>query len=675
VKFTNLLPIAVLACLVALSLSSTTAAQTIQVPITWCTVEGSPTEQAFDRNRVGMELRDRLQRAAATVLIPQADVTLRSAYGTQLRGKLGLPVIPDSVPQVGIVGDVVGDGTDQGAEFHALVKHCDALYAASGYPGTGLTFINVGRFVEESGVLAPVIGWTGCWRFRGICVRPYDGRIAVVDRYADLRLGRLANLDPSEIILAHAVGRALGLPLRNADRALMRWRAQQGEVGGEWENTELVDQEVEFLRAGAAFVPGASVQGSRANLPPDLLARRIHDPVEETGSLEAHNDLSEVTLGLTTIGGRSYHRDLPWSPIDLRIELNGPLDPNEPTTIWGFLDYRPGLGVGDRELLAIGAPRTGLEGIDMVFSARATHNDQFPDLIVFEADGTQELVKIVGPFAFLVSFEADLYNLPHPGEALNESPHPSERVAISQGIQLGFTTNTGFARSIDNNFPSKMRLQLTTVDDKLGVLDHLGDLATGVDVTVLRSEFGYCRAYGVLRPGGPVRLRAEGLNVDGPITVALGGNAVPVEKSVTGDGLALVSFSIPEGTPSGPGYFSIGVEGSSSTVECVLDIEPTKPPNVVVLVPGFRPITVNTNAKTPIESRELSVTEEIGSEPVPEDYIGTEVAAVPEKSDQTQEVFSLRRPPRWLKPVLQTTLALAIVGGLVWFIEQVVKRW
>ena len=673
-KFTNLRHIAVVVGLVILSLSITAAGQTVQVPVTWCAVQGSPTEQSFDGNRVGIELRERLRRSTEVVFIPQADVTLRSAYSSQLQNELKLPIILDPDPSVGTAGDVVGDGTDQGREFHTLIQHCDAVHAASGYSSTGLTLINIRRFVEESGEKTPVISWAGCWRFRGNCVRPYDGRIAVVDKYADLPLGQLAYLDPSEVLLAHAVGRALSLPLRNAEGALMRWQAQQMGVDAEWGNIELVDQEVELLRTGAAIVPGASIQGPRANLPSALLAKRIHDPIQETRSLKPHNDLGEVTLAFSTISG-SYHPDLPWSPIDLRIELNGVLQPEESTTVWGFLDYREGLGVSDQELLAIGAPRTGLEGIDLVFSAKATQNDSFPHLIVFETDDTQELVEIVGPFAFQVSFEADLYSLPDPNPKANESAFPNHKIAISQGIQLGFTSNTRFARSIKDNVPNKIRLQLMTVDDQLSVLDHLGDLSSGVDFTVSRSELGYCRAYGVLRPGGPVSLRAEGLNVDGAVTVALGGTAMAVENSVIGDGLALVSFSIPEETPTGPGYFSIGVEGSNKTVECVIDIEPVKLPETVVFVPGFGPITIDINTEDPKESKEEALKEVMGRELIPEAAIGTEVAGVPKAPEQMQEVIVLRRPPRWLKPVLHITLALAIVGGLLWFIEQVFRRW
>ena len=63
------------------------------------------------------------------------------------------------------------------------------------------------------------------------------------------------------------------------------------------------------------------------------------------------------------------------------------------------------------------------------------------------------------------------------------------------------------------------------------------------------------------------------------------------------------------------------------------------------------------------------------SELIPKAAIGTKVAGAPKTPEQMQEVIVLRHPPRWLKPVLHITLALAIVGGLLWFIEQVFKRW
>ena len=153
------------------------------VPMSWCAVEGSPAAAAPNITPIGSTTPDtstdavlwrRHERPTDNILLPQADITLRSAINDAW-GALNFPIIADPDTAVGLQGDVRGEANTQlgaGSEFATLIQNCDDAWAKLGRAGIGITTINVNLFHDAAGdyiVAAPggglrgyPIGWAGC---------------------------------------------------------------------------------------------------------------------------------------------------------------------------------------------------------------------------------------------------------------------------------------------------------------------------------------------------------------------------------------------------------------------------------------------------------------------------------------------------------------------------------
>jgi len=192
------------------------ALSTLEVPVRWCVVEGSPS---FDfgsptvQEEVNAALIDRHELTSDNIFRPQAAVKLRSAANILIPD---YPILSDPDTSVGNLGDVVVEPKARNyEEFLQLIADCRVAWEANAPQLVGVTAVNITRFVDPDGNPIDILGMGGR-------AEPFDqklqmvaGRVMVVDRVyrtpPEIEPG-----DRIDRLLGHEMGHAAGA-LRHGD--------------------------------------------------------------------------------------------------------------------------------------------------------------------------------------------------------------------------------------------------------------------------------------------------------------------------------------------------------------------------------------------------------------------------------------------------------------------------
>jgi hypothetical protein len=181
---------------------------TIEVPIRWCAVEGSPSfGTPAVQEDVNAGLRERHELASNNVFEPGAAIRFRSAANAEVRD---FPILSDPDTMVGNEGDVVIDPASRNyREFLELVAACRVAWESIDPKITGITAVNINRFVDPQGNPLDVLGMGGRAAFGSVAEQMEAGRVMVVDRSH-------READPIDRLLGHELGHAAGA-LRHGD--------------------------------------------------------------------------------------------------------------------------------------------------------------------------------------------------------------------------------------------------------------------------------------------------------------------------------------------------------------------------------------------------------------------------------------------------------------------------
>ncbi len=191
----------------------------VEIPIRWCALRGAPSIE--DPALVGAltpddVVRRRHEAANDAVYLPQANLRWRSAGNLVVES---IPLLDDpdcveSAPGVfdcarGQRGDVyVNPEFNNFDEFHDLVARCRAAWLAQDPTITGVTAVQINRFVGTDGQPLPLLGLGGRAAPGDRVAQAAAGRVMVVDAWYR------RNATPPDTIdrlLAHELGHALSL--------------------------------------------------------------------------------------------------------------------------------------------------------------------------------------------------------------------------------------------------------------------------------------------------------------------------------------------------------------------------------------------------------------------------------------------------------------------------------
>ena len=175
--------------------------EVVHIPLRWCVLEGTPAAEdpgALGETSTEQVLLKRMARATDAVWLDGARIVFRSAFTSPVATAARVPIIPDPVPPVAGAPDALGDIVDpqsDDTELKTAVADCqvawDGLGREFGETFVGPIVLNIGEFVDRSGVPLVLGGWGGytSWsppsahpcRTPSVLTTATGGFIAVVD--------------------------------------------------------------------------------------------------------------------------------------------------------------------------------------------------------------------------------------------------------------------------------------------------------------------------------------------------------------------------------------------------------------------------------------------------------------------------------------------------------------
>ena len=537
---------------------------TLHVPIAWCIVQGSPAQA--NPNVAGDTVTDDLiwrrhERPTDGIYINPAGITFRSAINNAWT-VLDFPILADPDTALATQGDMRGENVNtNGVEFNTLINNCDAAYTNLGRANVGITAVNAGLFHDGTGSYVTIIGWGGCTESvaTGLCVAPFDGRIAVVDNhYLHPSVAnrtwpgtatQFALTDPLDQLVGHELGHALSLAHRTDNTALMNPGQTDNNTDGQADNIALNATEVNDVRNMALMVPGLEQDPPGRILPTEVVATRQTDKVRETPGLAAYLDLSSVKATL----------DLKKNELWLTQQLFGLLPKKAASAQYWFLVDAdgPDKGAGAAELATAGVPQTRFRGADLVVQA-VPEGKKLSGAVWRFRDG--RLVKLTEGFRF------DL-------QALVMYPHYAYAI---EKEKRGFPVHNLIAVALDNrllgvDLGRPFRIQALISARGKRATDRLDDTKEerGREFVLERPSFPHCFPQGEAPPGGTIRVDLEGLKPTAPVHALLGPRLIYKGQTDEKGGGSL-NLPIPRDATPGLHLLTVGVERTALTADCPL---------------------------------------------------------------------------------------------------------
>jgi hypothetical protein len=565
----------------------------LHVPLSWCGLTGSPAVSNPNIQSEGATTADtttdavlwrRHERPTDNILLPQADITLRSAINNAW-GTLNFPTFADPDTGLGLAGDVRGEDNTvlgNGSEFAQVIQNCDNAWANLSRAGIGITAVNVKLFHDGSGDYifldnngnptgGTPIGWGGCVRPVGSnsCSSPYDGRIMVIDnRYlyptvADRTLPPSPNepsgnfsysiTDPFDQLVGHEVGHALGLNHAANTGDLMFSGQQDNNNDGRTDNINVNNTETTNLRQNGQTVPGLEIDPPARIDPGNFAAMTLVDIGQDNAKLPPHHNLTSVKMTLDKEKGLLY--------VSARVAGVTPADSDAASRLWLALDAVAEENSGNEFLRKMNFPFTDFAGAD-TFVVLTIKNGKVSGKAIRVRGGKS--IKIHRPLFELRRL------IMHPYYTRITGQRTPLRVA-KRGVDIHDVITVALPAEeigIALGRPFTAQLALTT---EAGI-----DLMTGKKGKELRfiledPHFPNCFAQSKGRPGESVAVEIERLLPDSPIHALFG--PMEVAKTTTDEnGNARIDLPIPVDAAPGLHLVTVGVDETAFTADCVIEV-------------------------------------------------------------------------------------------------------
>jgi hypothetical protein len=369
------------------------SALSITVPISWCAVGGSPATNNPSIPSVfpggnppatstDIVLRDRHLRATINFWLNQAGMVFQTTIPIHSFSSTGvIPILPGN-PNVLIapgeggrepLADIVNPNVNS-EDIDRVIHNCRDAWDHLGFGGTGITVVNVDRFLDRSRFPDNTVSFGGCYFvfprsiFSGAC---HDNIVVAIDNQYTFPgvtprgfwFSTGFNNDPLDIALGSALGFAMGanhFDLLCTSPAFGPTDLLSGQ------GTVLDPCEVQRSRFTAEHVSGAILDPQNKTITSDIVEGYTLDKIVENKTIPNYLDLSQVNVRLNTTGnivtiGQQIFGLIP-------DELKGN---QQPLQYWTFIDTdnNSTTGASQKLLQSIGSPSTNFNGADLVVQA------------------------------------------------------------------------------------------------------------------------------------------------------------------------------------------------------------------------------------------------------------------------------------------------------------------
>jgi hypothetical protein len=305
------------------------SALAISVPISWCAVDGSPATNNPNIPSVfpggnppatstDIVLRDRHIRATINFWLNQAGIAFQTTI--PIHGFSSTGVIPPPLPGNPNVlrtpggrneplADILNPNISSGG-IDRVIHNCRDAWDRLGFGGTGITVVNIDRFLDRSNLPDNTLSFGGCYFvfprsiFSGAC---HDNVVVAIDNQYTFPgvtprgfwFNTGFNNDPLEIALGSALGFALGanhfdLLCTSPGFGPADLLSGQGTV--------LDPCEVQRSRFTAEHISGATLDPQNKTITADIVEGYTLDKIVENKTIPNYLDLSQVNIRLNTTG-------------------------------------------------------------------------------------------------------------------------------------------------------------------------------------------------------------------------------------------------------------------------------------------------------------------------------------------------------------------------------------
>lgn len=579
--------------------------QWYHVPMSWCSITGSPAAQAPNTDAL---INDRNLRASSLILQSQIGVSLSSGLN-QYGGRqfLGVPL---TYPELS--DNFLGSGSSQGgdildpainrAEFDSTILNCENAWVRqtiqpfSGIfgprpwvssPVNGLTAVNIGQFHNGAGayaynmgtppVFGQLLGVAACdtlpprnslfslfyeMFFTALRLTCFSGNLLILDN-------TFLPSDPNQLVLSHEASHDLGLPHTApgpaSNGALMAAFVQDNDGDGTWDNTMLNAAETRLARSHAGFSPGVQFDPVNKLIPTDVVGAFVIDDIKNFKT-DNSEDLAKVRVDLDTKADKVLFGQQVYG---LFTNKTHPLE------FWTLLDKDNNINttVADKnQLLKIGIPKdVEFQGIDFVIKAEVNgFNDtnstawtiKNGDLVQLEsnASGSATSRSIASPIIKPVS-----------STPLNIT-WSAPRTPIHDTVLVGIP-NSVIRLSL--NLPFKLQSIITTTneaDNSTKILDSLEDNNTGF-ILQHPSVYSHCfPQQSNANPGDIVPITLQGFPNSSVIRGFFDVSEV-LNQQITNGTDSVVKFTIPKDGNSGFHQLTLLSDKAGISATCGIDIK------------------------------------------------------------------------------------------------------
>lgn len=557
-----------------------------QVPLRWCSVEGSPSD--LDPNNLGLPDTDsillrRMQSANDNFWIPGAEIAFRSAFTSQIEDGATFPVISDHYPPpsgVGLPGDINLDayGFYQGSISHIELAHeiadCemawDILELSYETNLEGIITININRFVGSSGAQSSAVGKAtssvncdpALTATMAVCTNLSDMveniGASVVMRDASYEQS-FQNQDFQDVTFAHELGHSLflghGDGIDNDGNGQFDFCCDADEVVDALPYSLMSPN---YTQASSGVI--TDLQGDRARTVASLTPGILIDPpavyidgsVVSDRRVDQLQDTDDATVDMVW-AGMTENKDTGTAIISFKLYgfITGEI--NNHYVMFVDLDDNPETG-GQPTDLSFSTELQGVEFVAVVSVSKAPDSDGIkiePDLWV-EKDGEFSEVqdfRIAAVVTTIYEAEAqvplfDIISLELPSSLIG----PIESIVRFQAISQNSMGNiVDHLPDIGNNESSVLYM---TPPQYPGCAVSPSKVASGEIVTV--------EAWGLIP-----RQDAEVYTTQQILAVG----------DVDEDGTIRVDFPLPKYILEGQHMLTVRSEGTALTADCVIEVE------------------------------------------------------------------------------------------------------
>ena len=559
---------------------------TYRLPVAWCVVRGSPAQSdpnipnpwgGFDRTTDEILWR-RHERVTDNIYLAQAGITFRSNINPAIHASFQYKPIDDP-GIIGQPGDLLQSSLDPSipTEYVRMQHACKDIWTSDTMGGEfpGIMALNIRLFVDRMGIPLPLDGELGvglCKESFGsnLCRAPYEAHVAVVDNYFTIpgvSSGRWNN-DPMDQTLGHEIGHALSLNHRNDVTALM-YPSQQLDSGGQVYNKLFNSQEVIDIRgpvnSPARLIPGTEIDPPNTVLGGDVVRSIKVDRLGESNNTLPYQDLASVEVTLDKRNNSiTFGHELAGLIPDSKHRINN-------TDYWTLVDIDNNITTGGNEtiLKKIGVPFVNYSGVDLAMVSQVTGSNITNGININGSawfTGNNNTIPLPANHT-----KFDIQTLTIQGHYVNGT----QRIRIYDTVNI-ILNNTGqFMNSSEPLIKLEKPFLLHAFISSIGSITDKLDENINKSRPLRLSQPLYPQCYienGHVIPGQNITTNVSGLLPNSKIYLQIGDR--PITEGVTNSsGSSTIKFTVPLDTTPQLHLVTIGVENTSLTADCELDVK------------------------------------------------------------------------------------------------------